>query len=92
MASINKVILIGNLGRDPETRYTTDGGTAITTLNIATTRRYRNAEGQTVSETEWHRVVLFSRLAEIAKEYLHKEPVLHRRPPAHPQVPGQGRH
>ena len=72
MASINKVILIGNLGRDPETRYTTDGGTAITTLNIATTRRYRNAEGQTVSETEWHRVVLFSRLAEIAKEYLHK--------------------
>ena len=64
MASINKVILIGNLGRDPETR--------ITTLNIATTRRYRNAEGQTVSETEWHRVVLFSRLAEIAKEYLHK--------------------
>lgn len=72
MASINKVILIGNLCRDPETRYTTDGGTAITTLNIATTRRYRNAEGQTVSETEWHRVVLFSRLAEIAKEYLHK--------------------
>ena len=58
MASINKVILIGNLGRDPETRYTTG--------------RYRNAEGQTVSETEWHRVVLFSRLAEIAKEYLHK--------------------
>ena len=52
MASINKVILIGNLGRDPETRYTTDGGTAITTLNIATTRRYRNAEGQTVSETD----------------------------------------
>ena len=49
-----------------------NGGTAITTLNIATTRRYRNAEGQTVSETEWHRVVLFSRLAEIAKEYLHK--------------------
>ena len=49
-----------------------NGGTAITTLNIATTRRYRNAEGQTVSETECHRVVLFSRLAEIAKEYLHK--------------------
>ena len=72
MASINKVILIGNLGRDPETRYTTDGGTAITTLNIATTRRYRNAEGQTVSETEWHRVVLCAGLAEIAKEYLHK--------------------
>lgn len=72
MASINKVIIIGNLGRDPETRYTADGGTAITTLSIATTRRYRNTEGQTVSETEWHRVVLFARLAEIAKEYLRK--------------------
>ncbi len=44
----------------------------MTTLNIATTRRYRNAEQQTVSETEWHRIVLFGRLAEIAKEYLRK--------------------
>ena len=72
MASINKVIIVGNLGRDPETRYSADGGTAMTTLNIATTRRYRNAEQQTVSETEWHRIVLFGRLAEIAKEYLRK--------------------
>ena len=72
MASINKAIIVGNLGRDPETRYTADGGTAITMLSVATTRRYRNAEGQTVSETEWHRIVLFSRLAEIAKDYLRK--------------------
>ena len=72
MASINKAIIVGNLGRDPETRYTADGGTAITMLGVATTRRYRDAEGQTVSETEWHRIVLFSRLAEIAKDYLRK--------------------
>ncbi len=72
MASINKVLLIGNLGRDPETRYSSDGKTAITVLNMATTRRYRNTDGQTVSETEWHRVTLFSRLAEIAKDYLRK--------------------
>ena len=72
MASINKAIIVGNLGRDPETRYTADGGTAITSLSVATTRRYRNADGQTVSETEWHRIVLFSRLAEIAKDYLRK--------------------
>ena len=72
MASINKAIIVGNLGRDPETRYTADGGTAITSLSVATTRRYRNADGQTVNETEWHRIVLFSRLAEIAKDYLRK--------------------
>ena len=68
MASINKAIIVGNLGRDPETRYTADGGTAITMLSVATTRRYRNAEGQTVSETEGHRIVLSSRLAETAKD------------------------
>ena len=73
MASINKAIIVGNLGRDPETRYTADGGTAITSLSVATTRRYRNADGQTVSETEWHRIVLFSRLAEIAKEEIIKD-------------------
>ncbi len=72
MASINKVLLVGNLGRDPETRYSTDGKTAITAMSLATTRRYRNPEGETVTETEWHRVTLFSRLAEIAKEYLRK--------------------
>lgn len=72
MASVNKVILLGNLGADPDVRYTADGNRAIATLSLATTRRYRNAEGQPVSETEWHRVVLFGRTAEIAKDYLHK--------------------
>lgn len=72
MASVNKVILIGNLGRDPETRYTQDGGTAITTITVATSRRYKDSSGQSQEETEWHRVVFFGRQAEIAAEYLRK--------------------
>ena len=71
MASVNKVILIGNLGRDPETRYSPDGA-AITNVSIATTRKYKDSSGQLQEETEWHRVVFFSRLAEIAGEYLRK--------------------
>ena len=71
MASVNKVILLGNLGSNPEMRQASTG-TAIANLSIATTRRFRNAEGQPVSETEWHRVVLFGRTAEIARDYLHK--------------------
>jgi len=71
MASVNKVILIGNLGRDPETRYSPDGA-AITNVSIATTRRYKDSSGQQQEETEWHRVVFFGRLAEIAGEYLRK--------------------
>lgn len=71
MASVNKVILIGNLGRDPETRYTADGA-AITNVSIATTRRYKDSSGQQQEETEWHRVAFFGRLAEIAGEYLRK--------------------
>lgn len=72
MASINKVIVLGNLGADPEVRYTPDGGTAIATLRIATSRRYKNRDGQPVEETEWHRVILFGRAAELAKDYLRK--------------------
>ncbi len=68
---VNKVILIGNLGRDPEIRYTTNG-TAVVNLSLATTRRYKGRDGQQQEETEWHRVVMFSRLAEIAGEYLRK--------------------
>lgn len=71
MASVNKVILIGNLGRDPETRYSPDGA-AITNVSIATTRRYKDSSGQQQEETEWHRVAFFGRLAEIAGEYLRK--------------------
>ena len=72
MASVNKVILVGNLGRDPEVRYSADGA-AICNLALATTfvRRDRNS-GERIEETEWHRVVLFGRTAEVAAEYLRK--------------------
>jgi len=71
MASVNKVILLGNLGRDPETRYTT-GGDAVTNLNIATSEQWKDKSGEKQERTEWHRVVLFGRQAEIAAEYLKK--------------------
>ncbi|MFG6467241.1 single-stranded DNA-binding protein [Roseateles sp. BYS87W] len=72
MASVNKVILIGNLGRDPELRYNPNGG-AWCTLSVATTRNWKNREsGERQEETEWHRVVMNDRLAEIAGEYLKK--------------------
>lgn len=72
MASVNKVILIGNLGRDPEVRYT-PANLAICTISIATTRNSKNRDtGDRMEETEWHRVVFFDRLAEIAGEYLKK--------------------
>lgn len=72
MASINKVILIGNLGRDPETRYSADGA-AITNITIATSETWKDkATGEKKEMTEWHRVVFFNRLAEIAGEYLRK--------------------
>lgn len=72
MASVNKVILIGNLGRDPETRYTADGA-AITNITIATSENWKDkATGERQEKTEWHRVVFFGRLAEIAGEYLKK--------------------
>jgi single-strand DNA-binding protein len=72
MASINKVILIGNLGKDPETRYAPSGA-AITNVRIATTRSWKDkASGERKEETEWHSVVFYDRLAEIAGEYLKK--------------------
>ena len=72
MASINKVILIGNLGRDPEVRYTPSGA-AICNVTIATSRNWKDkTSGEKVEETEWHRVVFYDRLAEIAGEYLKK--------------------
>jgi single-strand DNA-binding protein len=72
MASINKVILIGNLGRDPETRYSADGA-PITNVTIATTERWKDkTSGEMKEVTEWHRVAFFGRLAEIAGEYLRK--------------------
>jgi single-strand DNA-binding protein len=72
MASVNKVILIGNLGRDPEVRYTTNGS-AVCSLRLATTRNWKNRDsGERQEETEWHSVVLYDRQAEIAGEYLKK--------------------
>jgi single-strand DNA-binding protein len=72
MASLNKVHLIGNLGRDPEVRYTPNGN-AVCNVSIATTRQWKNKDsGERQEETEWHRVVFYDRLAEIAGEYLKK--------------------
>jgi len=69
---INKVILVGNLGNDPETRYLPDGG-AVTNISIATSESWKDKNtGQKNERTEWHRVVFFRRLAEIAAEYLKK--------------------
>ena len=69
---INKVILVGNLGADPETRYTASGA-AITNITIATSESWRDKQtGENQERTEWHRVVFFNRLAEIAGEYLRK--------------------
>jgi len=72
MASVNKVILIGNLGRDPEVRYTPSGA-AICNVTIATSRNWKAKDsGEKMEETEWHRIVFYDRLAEIAGEYLKK--------------------
>ena len=69
---VNKVILIGNLGADPETRYTASGS-AVTNIRLATAESWRDRQsGERQERTEWHRVVFFSRLAEIAAEYLRK--------------------
>ena len=71
MASVNKVILVGNLGRDPETRYTTNGD-AVTNIRVATTDTWKDKNGEKQEKTEWHTVVFFGRQAEIAGEYLKK--------------------
>jgi single-strand DNA-binding protein len=72
MASVNKVVLIGNLGKDPETRYSPNGG-AICNVRLATTRNWKDkSSGERKEETEWHSIVFYDRLAEIAGEYLKK--------------------
>jgi len=68
---INKAILIGNLGADPEVRYT-QSGTAVASFNVATTERWKGQDGQVQEQTEWHRIVAWAKLAEICGEYLHK--------------------
>ena len=71
MGSVNKVILVGNLGRDAELRYT-PGGAAVATLNLATTEVWNDKQGQKQEKTEWHRIVLWGKQAESLQEYLVK--------------------
>ncbi len=71
MRGVNRVVLIGNLGRDPDVQYL-EGNIAVAKFPLATTESYKDKEGQTVSQTEWHTVVLWRGLAELAQRYLHK--------------------
>lgn len=71
MAAVNKAILIGNLGADPELRYTANG-TAVASFNIATTERFKDRNGEQQERTEWHSIVCWGRMGELANEYLRK--------------------
>lgn len=71
MAGLNKVTLIGNLGNDPEVRYSKNSN-AVATISVATSESWKDQEGKPQKRTEWHRVVFFKRQAEIVSEYLHK--------------------
>ena len=70
-SSVNKVIIVGNLGQDPEARFTPQG-TAVTNLSIATNESWKNQEGQIQDRTEWHRAVLYGKMAETASQYMKK--------------------
>ena len=69
--SVNKVIIVGNLGQDPEARFTPQG-TAVTNLSVATNESWKNQSGETQERTEWHRVVMYGKMAETASEYMKK--------------------
>lgn len=71
MSGINKVILIGNLGADPKIKYI-DSGIAVANFSLATTENYKNKQGERVSQTEWHNIVMWRGLAEVAEKYLKK--------------------
>jgi single-strand DNA-binding protein len=71
MAGVNKVILVGNLGKDPEIRHL-ENGRAVTNFSLATSEIYKNKEGERVTNTEWHNIVLWTPLAEVAEKYLKK--------------------
>ena len=71
MAGVNKVILVGNLGGDPEIRYTPSGA-AVANFTLATSENWKDKDGQKQEKTEWHKIVVFAKLAEICGEYLHK--------------------
>ena len=72
MSSVNKVILLGRVGKDPETRYLNNGD-AVTNLNLATSEEWKDKNGEKQSKTEWHRIVFYKKLAEIAGEYIKKD-------------------
>jgi single-strand DNA-binding protein len=76
MAGVNKVILVGNLGKDPEVQ-TFDNGIKKATFSLATTEKFKNKEGVLAEETEWHKVVVWRKLAETAEAYLHKGSLLY---------------
>jgi single-strand DNA-binding protein len=76
MSGVNKVILIGHVGKDPEVRYL-DGGVAVARFSLATTESYKNKEGQKVDQTEWHNIVLWRGLAEIAEKFIRKGKLLY---------------
>ena len=69
--SVNKVILVGNLGQDPESRFTPQG-TAVTNLSVATNETWKNQNGESQDKTEWHRIVMYGKMAETAAEYMKK--------------------
>jgi len=71
MAGVNKVILVGNLGKDPEVRHL-DNGIAVANFSLATTESYTNKQGERVNQTEWHNIVLWRGLADVAEKYLKK--------------------
>lgn len=71
MAGVNKVILVGNLGKDPETRHL-DGGSQVTTFSLATGESYKDKNGQRVEKTEWHNIVVWNKLSEIVEKYVKK--------------------
>jgi len=71
MAGVNKVILVGNLGKDPEVKYL-DNGVPVANFSLATTESYKNKQGERVNQTEWHNIVLWRGLAEVAEKYLKK--------------------
>ncbi len=73
MSSVNKALIIGNLGQDPEIKYTQQSGSPVANLSVATSERWKDKNtGEQKEQTEWHRVVVFGRLAEIAEQYLKK--------------------
>ena len=76
MSGVNKVILVGHVGKDPEVRYL-EGGVAVARLPLATSESYKNKEGQKVEQTEWHNIVLWRGLAEITEKYVRKGKLLY---------------